>query len=187
MKRLFVLGISFLFFLPRLWAQSPLMLEVDPLAYAMEGHSGAVKFPLFGSPWVFGGGTFALKLPQAALEQEAQDKDVQMEILPGSRAFALDWFLDPKDNYAGWHFGVMRAQLNYRLERKELSQEAEFKTQGDLFRFGYQWYLSESFYLDFWAGSGKEALVSGETQVGDYHHEIPSRRQMATLHLGYAF
>ena len=149
-------------------------VEIDPLAYALEGHSlhvgvwlGRVRLDL---------GSFGLVVPTFA-----HGNDNFEVSFSGYGTKADLYFNDDRDGvYLGVQLGVSRVTTRrVALDLAEVHMQSEASG-----RIGYRWLSKSGFYVTPWVGVGytfgaKDVALGGEVLEGNPLLIFP------TVHLGY--
>lgn len=150
--------------------------EVDPIAYAANGHSLHVGVWL--DAWRFDLGSFAAELPAFAHGNPG------FEVHFTGFGAKVDRYLDAEGE--GWFFGVEGALVRATIQRPDL-QLADDHLQATLgVRGGYRWTFLERFYLQPWIGLGY-AFNAKDVTLGEQRFEGSPFTVFPTVHVGYRF
>lgn len=148
-------------------------VEIDPLAYAVRGHSvhvglghGRVRVDL---------GAFAADVPEWMHGNEGFD------VRADGFGAKLDVFL--KDDWRGPFAGLEAAVTDTTLRSPggEHDRETRLQVGG---RAGWRILLPAGFYATPWVGLGY-AIGAGDRRVGAFEYEASPWVLFPTLHLGY--
>ncbi|WP_394183757.1 hypothetical protein [Marinomonas posidonica] len=150
-------------------------VEIDPLAYALSGHS--VHFGFGQQNYRFDIGLFGLEMPEAFHGDE--NYDVKFE----GFGVKLDYLFG---NYAGWFVGVEANSSNVTYTRTS-TKETATRTQISLGpRIGYRIMYTQNITITPWLGidlnlEHDDVILDGERFESDAVSFFPA------VHLGWRF
>lgn len=156
-------------------AQANVGLEIDPIAYGLNGYSAHL---LYNSDFMVNVdlGTFAMQVPEFA----EQNKGFQSKF----NGYGI------KLNYQGKSASGMFAGINYGTSRFDIEQTSTSVTQAvDVqtlgVQFGYR-FGNDGFYIKPWIGFDK-LLNRPRLDFSGTEYRFPEINIFPTVHLGYSF
>ncbi len=167
---------------------SDVLVETDPMTFVLGGYSAHARVaPTALRGWAIGAGVYAMDLPDAMVDINAENRD---EGWNARLSFGAGVFADYQfaGSTSGAFVGVQAAIQRYRLTRDSMSGKAEYTAGLIMARLGYQWFPSRTgFYVMPWLGVGATTAIAGERQVGAQTYDVFPVVAFATLHAGWRF
>lgn len=177
-----------------------LMLEVDPLPYAMGGVGGHIGWQPRKSAHFAGGLSLiaGAQLPGGMVKFQSRDSGEgwHMRINQGMGLWGHYYFTKRAE---GWFVGLQMFTQETELSHDGIPGETNRTNQVLIAaQAGYAWYPFPklNFYLRPWAGVGYQKAISGtfepgevtpDMSIGDQTYKLRRILPFATLHIGYAF
>ena len=157
--------------------------EVDPLPFARHGYGGQVGLRLRGSGLRFAIASFALDVPDAAL-QFSGNEGFHARVRPSVALYVLYY---PSPERGGWAFGGSLRYLRLRYTHDdEPGGRANVSEVSPELIAGYKWHPGAAgFYLQPWFGLGVTAVRDGDLDVGAHTYDPPPVQLFATVNLGW--
>ncbi len=149
-------------------------VEIDPLAYAVKGHSLHVGIWL--DQLRLDLGSFGLEIPEFAHGQKGFTSSFSGF---GTKA---DWFFHRDRD--GWFLGLEAGLARVTIARPQEQLAAQHLQISMGARAGYRWTLVDSFYVEPWIGVGY-ALGAKDVQLGQERFENNPLVIFPTIHIGY--
>jgi hypothetical protein len=149
-------------------------VEIDPLAYALKGHS--LHVGLWLKQWRLDLGSFGLTVPSWVHGQEGFTQSFS------GFGMKLDYFINPTQDgiFLGLETGLARTTI--RQESTGLSDTLPVLNAGG--RVGYRWTLGEHFFVSPWVGVGY-AFGARDSVLGDAQFSSQRITIFPTIHVGY--
>lgn len=169
------------------FVQTPaLLLETDPLPFALRGYSLHVSgAPDSSAHWTVGADLYGMRMPGflANLGQEESGWDLRMR---GAVGVTVEYVAatEPK----GWFVAVHAAWSRFRLTLEESPGiEATYDALLIAPFVGYRWYPWDAgFYLAPRLGLGIATRVAGAPRVGAVEYSPSRFTPLPAVHLGYS-
>lgn len=149
-------------------------VEVDPLAYALKGHS--LHVGLWMKQWRLDLGSFGLAAPSWIHGQEGFTQSFS------GFGLKLDYFFKPSRAgvFVGLETGLARTTI--RQESTGLSDTLPVLNAGG--RAGYRWTFGERFFVSPWVGVGY-AFGAHDSVLGGARFSPQRITVFPTIHVGY--
>ncbi len=158
--------------------------ELDPLPFARGGYGGQVGFRPAGSGLRVAAASFALDVPDLAVEVGGND-GFHARVRPSAALYLL-YHVQPAAR-GGWAFG---GSLRYLRIRYTHDDEPDARADvGDLspeLIAGYKWHPGAAgFYLQPWLGLGVTAWRHGDLDVGAHTYDPLPVQPFFTVNVGW--
>ena len=163
------------------------MLEIDPLPFALRGHAAHVRVATEKLPgWVFSAGIYGLEIPGFLTDINSKNRDEgwKPEIRNAYALFA-DYHFSGRPQ--GLFVGLQLAYQDFGLTRESTAESREFGVLMAMARVGTLWKpFDSSFYILPWAGVAANLPVNdGNLTLGDDTYDVAPVGGFVTLHLGW--
>lgn len=163
------------------------LVETDPVTFAMSGYSAHVRFPLENSGLVLGAGLYGMRLPDfvAELHPDNEGQRFHAEIDKSYAGF-LDYHFTGRPE--GLFAGVQVALQRHRITQGDSPAANEVGVALLMPRLGYLYrpFSESGFYVLPWVGAGAAVEVYRTNTVAADYESLPVLA-FGSLHVGYAF
>ncbi len=168
-------------------ATPKVLVETDPVTFAMAGYSAHVRLPLRQSGVVLGAGVYGMKLPDLVAEFHPKNdgRDFHVE-LDKSYAGFFDYHFSGAPE--GLFVGVQAALQRHRITQGATSPSTEVGVALVMPRVGVLWHPFDhsGFYVLPWLGAGPAFELYRTSDTHDDYHSLPVLA-FGTFHLGWYF
>lgn len=165
-----------------------IMIETDPVTFALGGFAAHIRRPLATYPAVVvGAGVYGMKFPKLMVEMHRDNsgKGWEQELDAGYGAF-LDYYVNGEQP-RGFFVGSQLALQRFEVSIDRSAEVAQFSSVMGMARAGYLWrpFERSGFYIMPWGGVGANlALGAPDSVAGDEF--LPQRfAGFGTVHVGF--
>ncbi len=169
--------------------KATVMVEVDPIGFALSGHSVHVRRSIVSVPGlVLGLGTYSAEVPSflTDLNSENSDEGWKASMDKGFGAFADYHFSGTAD---GLFVGAQLAYQAFEVEREQSDERIDYGIIVAMARVGtlYKPFDSGFYILPFVGVSANFRADDNNLQIGNDSFDIAPVDGFGTLHLGWQF
>ncbi len=166
-----------------------IMVEVDPMPFALSGHAVHVRVPLPSVPGlVLSAGTYSMEFPALLtnINSKNRDKGWNADIDKAYAAFA-DYHFSGKPE--GIFVGTQVAYQNFEVGNDQSEEQRDFGVMIAMARVGTLYRPFDSgFYLLPWAGVYANIRTDdNDLQIDGETFDVAPVNGFATLHVGWQF
>lgn len=166
--------------------KTSLMVEIDPMPFALSGHAVHVRVALASVPGlVISGGTYGMSFPNLFTGFNSENKDEGWDVqIDKAYATFADYHFSRKPE--GLFVGTQIAYQGFEVERDQSAERRNFGVIIAMARVGTLWKPFDSgFYVLPWAGVYANIRTDdNDLQIGDQSFDVAPVAGFATLHLG---
>jgi hypothetical protein len=168
--------------------QATFTVETDPTTFLLDGYALHLRMkPAKTSRVVIGAGTYSMKLPNAIVNLNSNNKHQEWDVRIKS-AYSLYGEYYFKEAFSKFFAGVQAGIQNYSIRKNSEAMSSKYRTVMLMPMIGYTWLpFNFPLYIKPWVGVGYNAKIAGSTLVGISEYDMPRLMPFFTFHVGYKF